>query len=499
MSTHSWTPAPVWEAALSSAIAGERGHSRSVGAWTDGTSPGQRPWAWNSSSGSFSSRPPGDPNSRSTATTEESSKVGGLGVAGTLRRTKSSNASTPFSAFMAALSTQDTYLAQRIQRTVPPEESSPATVSSFPRSTSRRNSIPSSFRSTTRSTDSIGYALFHEALTQVRNPGAVAPLQGKDDERLRTSSPRRGNSSNPRARGSIFRMGGRSEPPKPPARTPPLPYPANLTPIPSPLRPHCAASERIKRWLPANARKATDSLGRPTTLNQQDLERIESVSLSSFQPATQATYGSGLLAFHVFCDQKNIPEEQRAPVDILILQSFVATLAGIYSAPTITNYVAAVRAWHIVHGIPWNINSPEVNATIKGAKAMAPTSSTKAKRDPMTVAYIEGLRLRLSDQAPLDVAVFACLTSAFWSTARLGELMVRTLLSFNPQIHVKRSDLGRRVDRSGLETTTIHVPQTKSSPIEGEDLYWARQNGASDPESALQRHLALNNPPAGFH
>jgi hypothetical protein len=205
------------------------------------------------------------------------------------------------------------------------------------------------------------------------------------------------------------------------------------------------------------------------------------------------------LVFHVFCDQKGVAEDLRAPVDGIILKSFVSTLAGIYSATAITNYIAAVRAWHIIHGVAWNVGGPEMESIVKGAKAMAPPSLTKAKRDPMTVDYIEKLRPHFSDTNPLDVAVFACLTSAFWATARIGELTVRNLSAFDPKVHVKRSDLGESTDRNSLKTTTIHVPVTKSGGLEGELLYWAKQSGDSDPEGALGRHLAVNSLPSDFH
>lgn len=231
----------------------------------------------------------------------------------------------------------------------------------------------------------------------------------------------------------------------------------------------------------------------------QDLRRIEEVALNSLQPTTQAAYGTGLLAFHVFCDSRNIAENMRAPVSDLILKSFVSRLAGIYSASAITNYVAAVRAWHIVHGVVWKVESLELDAVIKGAKLMAPPASSRQKREPITVEYIEKVYAHLSKTDPLDVAVFACLTSAFWATARLGEVTVKNLKAFDPKVHVERSDLKDKVDRRGLEVTTFHVPQTKASRAEGESLYWARQEGISDPEEALKRHLKMNNPPANFH
>ena len=183
----------------------------------------------------------------------------------------------------------------------------------------------------------------------------------------------------------------------------------------------------------------------------------------------------------------------------IILKSFVSKLAGIYSASAITNYVAAVRAWHVVHGVAWEAGGLELETIIKGAKQMAPLTSTRQKREPVTVEFIEKVHQHLSDTDPRDVAIFACLTSAFWSTARLGELTVKNLSAFNPEAHVKRSDVGESVDRKGLKTTTIHVPKTKANGIEGESLYWARQEGASDPESALLKHFEVNNPAAESH
>ena len=148
------------------------------------------------------------------------------------------------------------------------------------------------------------------------------------------------------------------------------------------------------------------------------------MSLNSLQISTRATYGTGLLAFHVFCDSKDVAEDLRAPVADLVFKSFVSKLAGIYSSSAITNYVAAVRAWHVIHGVAWKVEGLELSTIIKGAKCMAPRASKRRKRAPITVEYVEKISMHLSDTEPLDVAVFACLTSAFWLAARLGELTV---------------------------------------------------------------------------
>ena len=201
----------------------------------------------------------------------------------------------------------------------------------------------------------------------------------------------------------------------------------------------------------------------------------------------------------MFCDSRDVAEDLRAPVADIVLESFVSKLAGIYSASAISNYVAAIRAWHIVHGINWAVEGPQLDAIIKGAKHMAPQALTRQLREPITVNYIEEVYSHLSDTDPLDVAVFACLTTAFWSTARLGEFTIKNLTAFDPKPHVKRADVGKDTDRRGFKTTTFRIPETKANRTEGEMLYWAKQEGASDPESALKRHPDLNNPDNGFH
>lgn len=101
-------------------------------------------------------------------------------------------------------------------------------------------------------------------------------------------------------------------------------------------------------------------------------------------------------------------------------------------------------------------------------------------------------KLNLND--PIDAAVGSCLTTAFYSIARAGEFTVPNLTSFDPAAHVKRSDIRHEKDRNGLDTTVFHLPRTKTSH-NGEDVFWAKQQGITDPEAALENHLRINDPP----
>ncbi|KAG1826697.1 cytochrome P450 [Suillus variegatus] len=126
----------------------------------------------------------------------------------------------------------------------------------------------------------------------------------------------------------------------------------------------------------------------------------------------------------------------------------------------------------------WILNDEEIDALLKATENLTPPSSKCKKRRPYTIEFICTLQSHLNPECPLDVAVFSCLTSAFYCTARVGEFTIPTLTSFNPNRHVKPSD-------------------TKTSITDGEDVLFAKQNGPSDPERAFLQHIAINNPPPG--
>ncbi|KZT63717.1 hypothetical protein DAEQUDRAFT_642095, partial [Daedalea quercina L-15889] len=87
------------------------------------------------------------------------------------------------------------------------------------------------------------------------------------------------------------------------------------------------------------------------------------------------SYSAGLLAFHVFCGAWDVAEEQRAPASCLLVLTFIAGCTGIYSGTTVRNYTASVHAWHMLHGLSWNVEEDELKALLKGADRQAPPTS----------------------------------------------------------------------------------------------------------------------------
>lgn len=271
-------------------------------------------------------------------------------------------------------------------------------------------------------------------------------------------------------------------------------YPAGLSLAASPLRPRCPARDRLRLWRPVAPRSTFNNNGDAVSVTTADIQRIHDVIVHAWAETTLVTYASGLLVWHCFCDFKAIPEIQRAPASNLLIQSFLSTLAGAYAGGTIANYLYGVRAWHLIHGVKWEVNETEMDLLLKAAERTAPPSSTRKKRRPYTPAYIEALRTHLDLNNPLDAACFACLTTTFYSAARLGEFTVRTLKSFDVTKHVQRHHVSTDRDRNGNTVTSFALPWTKTAP-QGETVAWARQDGLTDPEAAYAHHVQINDPP----
>ncbi|KAH8978586.1 hypothetical protein EDB92DRAFT_1807287 [Lactarius akahatsu] len=287
--------------------------------------------------------------------------------------------------------------------------------------------------------------------------------------------------------------------PIPPATSPhktPSSYRQGLTPIPSLLRPHCPASDRIRMWTPVYP-CTTPSDGH--TLDETERERVKDTMLHAWEEDTRTTYGSGLLMWHCFCDEKQVPERERAPAGQSLLSAFVAHMATAYSGKTISGYLSGIQAWHILHSIPWALEKNEMDTMLRAASKLTPNTSKMKQRLPYTPEFIVEVGKHLNPEDPLDAAVFACLTSCFYASARLGEFTVPTINKFRPGTHVTTRNLSYDQDRNGFKVTVLHLPSTKAAPSEGEDVFWATQSGGSDPTAALQNHLLVNQPPDASH
>lgn len=173
----------------------------------------------------------------------------------------------------------------------------------------------------------------------------------------------------------------------------------------------------------------------------EDLECILNVMGYAWSESTLETYGTALLAWQVYCDLKNIPEQQRSPASSILITSFLSNFAGIYSNKTLHNYVYSLQAWHVLHGIPWVMEDKEINTMLKATEKLTPITSKRKKHCPYTPDFITALEQDLNLDCPLNAAFFACLTTCFYAAACLGEFTVCYLDAFDPALHVTTANL----------------------------------------------------------
>lgn len=478
MSKRSPTLAQVWASELQYGRDGERGDFYRAGNPVVETSAGQKQWDF-----------------KYLGTTEELSKAGGLEKVGTTKPTTYSNEFTKCWLKTTLYAQHDTFTLTTTRRMAHQEEYSLQQTSFSPQSPSPKRSAHLWSTSTLPSNpvSDLAKLLLHpsrSAYLTTSEPGDKGPMHKRTNTQTRY----------PKTPRLLEKM----EQPTLSDSDDDFPPPAdNTNPLKldsSPLRPHCKANQRIEHWKPLNARNALDADGLPTNLNQGDLARIRKVLQEAYAQSTKATYGTGLYIFHAFCDKKSIEEKHRAPVQPAVLASFISNLAGTYGGGTIKNYVYGVRAWHILHGMAWSVNEDELVALLTAGGRLAPKKSRRRERAPWTLSHLKKICHTLDRKNNLDAAVLACLTTAFWGTARLGEVTVPNLEAFDPSVHVKVADVEHDVvDRNNLKETVIFLPWTKTSKEKGENIFWAKQRGPVDPRAALANHLKLNKPPPNAH
>ena len=235
------------------------------------------------------------------------------------------------------------------------------------------------------------------------------------------------------------------------------------------------------------------------THNEVEQEQVKEIMIHAWEEDTRIAYGAGLLMWHCFCDKKGVREEERAPVMQDLVSVFVAHLVAAYSGRTISGYLNGVRAWHILHSLRWSLKKQKMEAILRAVDKLTPASSKRKKQQPYTPEFIATIKANLDLEKPLDTAIYACLTTCFYASARLGEFTAQTLGSFSPSMHITPQHLSYDQDRNGLKVMVLHLPRTKSMDSEEEDVYWASQEGDTDPTKALAQNLRINQPSDASH
>lgn len=210
--------------------------------------------------------------------------------------------------------------------------------------------------------------------------------------------------------------------------------------------------------------------------------------------STKETYSSSLSLFQAYCDQISLPKSECTPANQNFIADFATSMIGVLSSSTISNYLAGLRAWHLIHRVPWQINQNEIQLLMHAAECNNPIPK-KPLHLPITTQFIQAIKPYINADNHLDTAIFACLTIGFYTTCQAGELTAKKLKEkFNPKNHITITSVTEEIDHKGNHVFSALLPSTKTQFTKGQTIHWAAQNNETDPVNALQTHILLNQP-----
>jgi hypothetical protein len=235
-----------------------------------------------------------------------------------------------------------------------------------------------------------------------------------------------------------------------------------------------------------------DARGNPIELNPALLRRTREATFLSYKDSTRATYGTGVANYVEFMIEHEVDRASWLPMSLPIARAWIAARVGAIGRSAMSNAIAGVHAWEAINGFHSMIPQGALEALLRSAEVNGP--QRRPLRAPIQLSLIERVHPCINPADPFNIAFYACLTTTFHCTARLGEFTVPTEGGFNPRYHVTPAQIERRVTAGGFGLTVFRLPWTKTA-VHGQEVYWAPQRGPGDPERALAKHLACNAPP----
>lgn len=259
----------------------------------------------------------------------------------------------------------------------------------------------------------------------------------------------------------------------------------------SPLRPHVPAHERLTCWQTPYSFTYFNILSKifPVKL----IRKWRSIIEASVDQTTRKNYAAGLLRFNQFCNKYNIPENLRMPASEELLALFIADFgAGIVAGKTVSGWLTGLEFWHTVNGAPWR-GGNILKRTKQGVSNLAPSSSSKPEREPITYEHMLALRDNLDLGNSKDTAIWAAACVAFKSCCRLGELLIDSRNSFDPSRNVSHiCSIIRQQSPYDRPFIRFKIPWSKTDKSRGAWIYVASSDDPVDARSALEHHFVVN-------
>ncbi|KIY47934.1 hypothetical protein FISHEDRAFT_74168 [Fistulina hepatica ATCC 64428] len=215
----------------------------------------------------------------------------------------------------------------------------------------------------------------------------------------------------------------------------------------------------------------------------------------SFAPATCSAYAAGPLRFTQFCDHWAITESERMPASPTLLATFVAEYASTVSGKAINNWLAGIRAWHIMADATWPADHNWLHLSRKSA-ALQGRHHCHTKRAPVSMRHLLCLQQSLDLNCPRDACIWATVLTMFFGCRRLGELLPISAARFSTDFVVSRGATFKQnlSADSTASSFLLHLPWTKTTRKLGFDLIVTScpQDPLHCPLWAIHAHLSAN-------
>ncbi|KAG1768279.1 hypothetical protein EV702DRAFT_1203366 [Suillus placidus] len=217
--------------------------------------------------------------------------------------------------------------------------------------------------------------------------------------------------------------------------------------------------------------------------------RIHQALDAAWADSTLRKYRSVIWSFLLFCELEHIPPIARCPASEVLLCAFASSRMGNLAGDSVRNHMSALKAWHAYHNAPWH-GSSRLHFVLNGVSNLAPSSSSRPPRPPVTRSMLLVLAKHLDLSVSLDACCLAAACVAMWGQLRLGEILSSWEKSFHGPLVACRSNLSAAFNANG--SRKLFLPFTKVKKNRGEEVIICRQCDLSDPIQALEHHLTLN-------
>lgn len=241
-------------------------------------------------------------------------------------------------------------------------------------------------------------------------------------------------------------------------------------------------------------------------VDNSDVDEIQSHYLrGTWANGTLKHYNSAIVKLIRFSVVKNINKEELLPISPRNRKLFIVWISKkqeqraeddeSVSHSTIKAYIAGIKAWHLFHNQTYPKDEDDaVKGLIKASKMIkAEFQERDLKRPPVLLSDLVILLKELGTEGEKGVAVLALALTAFWGTARLGELISdeesKTLptwddVAWGPNgSYVRITIRGAKTAKPG-EYQHIHVNRQKSQldPVRAMEIWYRLRERKSSEE-----------------